>query len=269
MWTCISVLNFDANDIYLPRDGDINNYSKWVSGVLAQHRSPNVDEFSVCYNLDVKHSSHIDQWIKFALSNRVHTIELHLSNIWSWPLPYSCYTFPNRLLGLSAFGLPLNDSFNVFVGFKSLKILSLKAVDVSDKALEYFLSNCPLLERLSLHLVFALRNIKVVGSSLLLRRLEVVSCPRVESIAICDTNLVSFTYDGNNKPRMVLKNAPQLVEVSINLNGHMSGFQAMFSKFSCCFSQLEILRLTVRHLVQVRSNFKVSRMFVMVCMFLP
>ena len=132
----------------------------------------------------------------------------------------------------------------MFVGFKSLKTLSLKAVKVDDKAIEYFLSNCPLFERFSLHLNFALRNLKVVKPFLLLRYLEVVSCELIETIEICDTNLVSFTYVGKKPKTMLLKNAPKLVELSINPYESMWRARAMFLQLSCCFSQLENLQLT-------------------------
>ena len=261
VWTSIPVLNFDANDIsrhcYRVPLGD-HVYKKWVSGVLKQHRGPkasNVDEFRVCYDLDKASSSHIDRWIKFALSNRVHTVELSLSNPFSLSLlnsftlhfPDKGYILRHRVLGLSALGSPLKNSSNMFVGFKSLKNLSLKAVKVDDKAIEYFLSNCPLLERLSLHLNSALRNLKIVKPSLLLRYLEVVRCWRVKTVEIYDTNLVSFTYVGKMPKTMLLKNAPKLVEVSINPNVSMFYARAMFLQLSCCFSQLENLQLTVSH----------------------
>ena len=64
-----------------------------VSLVLAQLRDPNVDEFRVfCYNLHDTYSFRIDEWIRFALSNRVHTIELNLSNFKSLCFSYSCNT---------------------------------------------------------------------------------------------------------------------------------------------------------------------------------
>ena len=234
------------------------NYSKWVSGVLAQHRGPNVDEFRVCYDLDKVSSSHIDRWIEFSLSNRVHTVELSLSNLFMHPFPNRCYKLRHRVLGLSALGSSLkNSSSNMFVGFKFFKTLSLKAVKVDDEAIEYILSNCPLLERLALHLNFHLRHLKVVGQSLLLRHLEVVRCCRVKTIEICDTNLVSFTYAGKKPKTMLLRNAPKLVEVSINPYGSMWHGRAMFLQLSCCFSQLENLQLTVCHSDLVSFKFPV------------
>ena len=246
VWTCIPVLNFDANDISRVPLGD-HEYNKWVSGVLAQRRGPNVDEFRVCYDLDEASRDDIDGWIKFALSNRVHTVELSLSTLNKQPFPDKCYILRHEVLGLSALGSPLKkSSSNMFVGFKSLKTLSLKAVKVDDKAIEYFLSSCPLLERLSLHLNSALRNLKVVKPSPLLRYLEVVSCELIETIEICDTNLVSFTYAGKKPKTMLLKNAPKLVEVSFNPYVSMWHARDMFLQLSCCFSQLENLQLTVR-----------------------
>ena len=252
MWTCIPVLNFDAKDKFLrlyhtsqgdeynsSRSGSVDkyNYSNCVSSVLAQYRGPNVDEFRVCCDLDNAYSSHIDGWIEFALSNRVHTIELSLS-IWPQPSCEKSYT----LRSLES---------NMFVGFNSLKNLSLKAVNVDDEAIEYFLSDCPLLERLFLHGNHALRNLKVVGSSLMLRYLEVEGCRFLDTVEICDTNLVSFTYVGKEPKTMILKKAPQLVEVSIDPCGSMLCARAMFSKLSCCFSQLRILRMSFWHFEQV------------------
>ena len=216
-----------------------------------------MDEFRVfCYNLHNAYSSRIEGWIRFALSNRVHTIELNLSNFKSLRFNHSCNAPQHGVMRLSAlgYGSCLKNSYNMFVGFKSLKTLSLKAVDVDEEVIEYFLSNCPVLERLSLHLNFALRNLKVVKPSLLLRHLEVVSCELIETIEICDTNLVSFTYAGY-KPTMLLKNSPQLVEVSIHPTcGLMRLVQDMFPRLSCFFSQLEILQLDI--VVNSRVSFK-------------
>ena len=105
--------------------------------MLAQHKGPNVDEFRNCYDLVKEISSPIDKWIKFALSNRVHRIDLNFSYIKLWRSRRSrYYTLHSGVMGLSN-----------ALGFKSLENLSLKAINV----IEYLLSNCPLLERLYPH----------------------------------------------------------------------------------------------------------------------
>ena len=96
--------------------------------------------------------------------------------------------------------------------------------------IEYFLSK---LSRLFLHQNNSLRSLKVVVRSLMLRHLDVVRCWRIKTIEIRDTYLVSFTYVGLDR-KMLLKNVPLLVEVSIDPCGYM-----------CCFFQLEILQLTI------------------------
>ena len=172
------------------------------------------------FYLTKKSSFHIDGWVEFSLSNRVTAIEFNLLNYNRRRSPLEHYTFPYRLLGLSALGSCLKNSCNMnpcmFVGFKFLKTLSLKVMGVGDEAVEYFLSNCLIFEWLFLHENRVLINLKVVGPSLMLRYLEVVGCWGVKTIEICATNLVSFTYDGE-LPKMLLKNVLLLVEVLINL----------------------------------------------------
>ena len=63
-----------------------------------------------------------------------------------------------------------------------------------------------------------------------------VKCCKVKTIEICDTNLVSFTYGGKKPKVMLLKNAPKLVEVSINPNWSIGRARAVFLMLSCCLS---------------------------------
>ena len=56
---------------------------------------------------------------------------------------------------------------------------------------------------------------------------------------------------------MLFKNAPKLVEVSINPYGSMWPARDMFLQLSSCFSQLENLQLTVRHGILVSFKFPV------------
>ena len=138
--------------------------------MLEQYKGPNIDEFRVNFDLRNKHRSDIDRWVEFALSNRVHTFEL---NLLGNDNNQSNYTFPCQLLGLSSKGPCLRNP-SMFVGFKSLKSLSLKAVDVGYEGIEHLLSNCRLLERLFLHQNCGLRHLKVHSPSPMLRYLEVV-----------------------------------------------------------------------------------------------
>ena len=125
VWTCISVLNFDAAVGNIGKTNSVN----WVYCVLEKYKALNIDEFRVNFDLRNKHRSDIDRWVEFALSNRVHTFEL---NLLGNDNNQSNYTFPCQLLGLSSKGPCLRNP-SMFVGFKSLKSLSLKAVDRTGK----------------------------------------------------------------------------------------------------------------------------------------
>ena len=83
----------------------------------------------------------------------------------------------------------------MFVGFKSLKSLSLKAVDVGYEGIELLLSNCRLLERLFLHQNYGLRHLKVHSPSPMLRYLEVVGGvlkPRMKISVSTDISVLRF-----------------------------------------------------------------------------
>ncbi|KAG5560111.1 hypothetical protein RHGRI_003411 [Rhododendron griersonianum] len=142
---------------------------------------------------------------------------------------------------------PLYSSF----GFKSLKELCLKCVNVSGEILECFLSSCPLLEILCVHGSGELVNFKVVGPSLALKCLEICDCDNIESIGVNNVNLVALRYDGPTKS-FSLQNVPLLVEFSIW--GSISWFMNDFlPQHSCCLSQLEIITLDISFLEEENS----------------
>ncbi|XP_070057524.1 putative F-box protein At5g38390 [Nicotiana tomentosiformis] len=125
-----------------------------------------------------------------------------------------CYTFPERLLGLSgsSSGLPHSNNFQTFPllsqNFKSVKVLLLKSVNVTGEVLEFFLHNCPFLEQMVVHGSGTLVNLEVVGPFLKLRHLEIWYCFNVESLKICDTNLITLGTSSGKK--LLLKNVPML-----------------------------------------------------------
>ncbi|XP_059638891.1 F-box/LRR-repeat protein At3g03360-like [Cornus florida] len=135
----------------------------------------------------------------------------------------------------------LTDVFAQGVGFNALKAIFLKHVNVSGEVLEYFLSSCPVLERMGVHFSEDLINLKVVGPSLALKQLEICHCWRIKSIEIRNVNLVSLTVMGG-KISFLLENVPMLVDLNIDWRISRS-LAGVFALFACCLSQLEILSL--------------------------
>ncbi|KAI5315663.1 hypothetical protein L3X38_044839 [Prunus dulcis] len=154
--------------------------------------------------------------------------------------------FPSKPLGLGKEHLypytPNLHSCGYDIGFKFLKVLHFRSVDVTDDVLEYFLSNCPGLERLAVHRTKSLVNVRVGGSSVALKYLVGEHCLHLKSIEICDANLVSFIYKGQ-EINLVLSNVPFLVEVSISADP--TSIDLPFTQLSCCLPQLETLMLDI------------------------
>ncbi|XP_062003332.1 F-box/LRR-repeat protein At3g03360-like [Rosa rugosa] len=158
-------------------------YINWVNHVVQQHRGKHIEEFRISFCLDSRFSSSINEWIQFAMENSVERLELDF-----YPevfAKHEDHTFPHKLLGLC---IPNLGSCAYNIGFKSLKVLQLRHVGVTGEVLEYFLSNCPILESLSVASTKHLVNLRVVGSSIALKYLVVRDCDNLESIEIRDAH---------------------------------------------------------------------------------
>ncbi|XP_008236184.1 PREDICTED: putative FBD-associated F-box protein At5g56700 isoform X1 [Prunus mume] len=278
VWMSTMVLNFDANfDVGSNicrfvalkrklRDLESARYVNWVNRVVERHRGPNIEEFSVCFQLNDRFTSSIDKWVQFAIEKGVTTLVLKFfSQLDSASLNF--YAFPHKLLGLEKKCLysyiPSLHPCGYKVGFQSLKVLHFQWVDVTDEVLEYFLSNCAVLERVTVYGTKSLVNLRVVRPSAALKHLAIGACLGLQGIEICEANLVSFKYDGS-VTNLLLTNVPLLVEVSISYISNPRAFIELFSsQLSCCLSQLEILMLTItrvdynpKHVFPMLANLK-------------
>lgn len=260
VWSYITCLDFDSNvnnrSWFQPPVGEAISsddfhshkwqlrYVKWISCVLEQHKRCNIREFRVCFDLDYDYREYFHKWMPLILRNRVETIDINLS---LQGAPFSCNTFYSyrKCSDLYlCFGRPR-------VGLNTLKSLSLNAVYAGDYIINNFIECSPLLEHLSLHMDLALKNLKVVGPYLSLRKLVLVDCRSIESIQIYKAmKLVSFTYHGI-PANIFVEDVPQLVELSIDIDRPMVRVTEMFPVLSSTFSQLRILKLTIHQLLVV------------------
>ncbi|XP_059648955.1 F-box/LRR-repeat protein At2g42730-like isoform X3 [Cornus florida] len=177
-------------------------YINWVNQVLNSHRGQTIDELKICFDLEDSHDGRFfDRWINFAIEKRVRMLELDLSRQYLYSQLGYTYAFPFWLLNL-----PLG-----FSSFDTLTSLCLTCVNITGEGVAYFLSSCPLLEHLSLRLSLSLVNLKVAGTSLKLKHLEIASCTNLKDIEISAINLVSFKYFGP-KISMSFQKVPLLAE---------------------------------------------------------
>ncbi|XP_034229626.1 putative F-box/LRR-repeat protein At3g58880 [Prunus dulcis] len=256
VWMSTMTLNFDVN-FHLHRNRlrfrhsgtklqhlESCRYVNWVDHVVEQHRGP-IKQFRACFGLDGQFTSSIDKWIQFAMKKGVEILELDFF-LNRGVAAENLYMFPGKPLGLGKEHLypytPNLHSCGYDIGFKFLKVLHFRSVDVTDDVLEYLLSNCPGLERLAVHRTKSLVNVRVGGSSVALKYLVGEHCLHLKSIEICDANLVSFIYKGQ-EINLVLSNVPFLVEVSISADP--TSIDLPFTQLSCCLPQLETLMLDI------------------------
>ncbi|XP_050382843.1 F-box/FBD/LRR-repeat protein At5g22700-like [Argentina anserina] len=216
-------------------------YINWVNHVLQQHRGKHVEEFRVSFCLDGRFSSSINRWIQFAMENRVEMLELDFYPEAFLRFGFEDYKFPHKLLGIC---IPSLGSCGYNIGFKSLKVLQIRHVGVTGEVLEYFLSSCPLLERLSVSYTQDLVNLRVIGPSIALKYLVIKDCDNLKSIEIRDVNIVSFIYYGYRSTNLVISNVPLLTEVSVSKETWKKEFIRDFFT-QCCLCNIEILKLHI------------------------
>ncbi|KVI09942.1 hypothetical protein Ccrd_011660 [Cynara cardunculus var. scolymus] len=227
-----------------------NKYINWVNYIIRQHKSSNIDEFKICFDLDKNGRGAIGKWIEFAISKNVKTLELdlrHKNGIISYG--WRNYVFPNKIFDRKCGSSLKRQSSNFparpyasVMEIKFLKTLILKCVDVNDEGLKKILNNCPVLEHLSIHGSCHMVKAKIHGKGLALKTLEIRSCVGLESIEICDSNLVSFTLKGSPITIRV-DNLQKLEKISIGEGYSWKKINRLFSEISCCVPYLQVLEL--------------------------
>lgn len=233
-----------------------SKYINRVNRVTTKHKGDTLDTFSIAFDLDKSSKNAIDNWVKFAIEKNVQNLELDLRSKREYlGCSSRSYSFPYKLLtqakrsSSSKRLCPNVPSVKpcTLVGLKSLKELTLKSVNICDEALENMLLHCPLLESLSLRGSGGLVNVTINGPSIRLRSLKIVACFGLETIKICDTNLVELTYFGE-EVTLHMENVPKLVDISMGEASSSPGLDNnVFRQISCCLNQLKFLTLDMLH----------------------
>ncbi|KAK0587028.1 hypothetical protein LWI29_016307 [Acer saccharum] len=172
---------------------------------------PNVSEIEEKRSKYINWKSYITNWIHIALAKGVQNLELNFDRfvgiIWKdYSFPVECYNTLKSPHGLSI--------------IKSLRSLSLNSVDVNTEIVEFFIYNCPHLERLSVFDSKTLLSLKVAGSSIQLKHLDIECCHSIKEVDMSSPSLLSFKYHGP-QIRLHVKNVPLLLDVSIGGSFHV------------------------------------------------
>ncbi|KAL8039236.1 hypothetical protein ABFX02_10G021900 [Erythranthe guttata] len=251
LWKHIPCLNFDAEQKRLwdeesakkLLDEERRKYVEWVNSVLKSHKAATLKEYRISFDLCRSTGEPVNRWLEFAFSRRVQILELDLSpTIMNWRPWSKTYAFPEELLTRTSGGASILEPASC-IDFKSLKALSMRFVNVSGEAIEFFLRTCPFLEKLVVHNASELSNLEVCGSSLALKHLELQSCHNLTSIKVSAPNLTSLTLP--NVKGLLLENVPMLVEVSVSCVCTVDPVEKLLVALSGRIFQLESLSLVL------------------------
>lgn len=120
-------------------------FVRWVNGVLRLYQGSTIDEFRACFVVSEKNFTlDIENWLSFSLRKKVKRFLLECKCLRN--CDYQQYTLTNQFL--------CNYSLD------SLTVFCLTYVQVTEKALQYLLSNCPFLEVLGMECSDSLQNLK-------------------------------------------------------------------------------------------------------------
>ncbi|KAK7312560.1 hypothetical protein VNO77_36503 [Canavalia gladiata] len=167
--------------------------------MLKLMKSPTMQGLRIC--MELGNPLKIDEWVKFGVKKDVKMFELDLS-----------YNFTETFYEISQTIRNVLSSTTIFE-MKSLCILRLVSVDVSDEVIEGILACCPSLQTLCVIESKLLVRVKVCGQGLRLKHLELVECRFLTNLDISAENLMTFKYIGDYE-RFNYESVPSLVEAS-------------------------------------------------------
>ncbi|KAL8058560.1 hypothetical protein ABFS82_03G025400 [Erythranthe guttata] len=242
-WMFSSILDFDASRVLFKLDqertslkAERTKFVRWVNRVVSLHSGEAIQEFRISFDLDKSAADDIYKWLKFAFEKKLTG------------LSDAQYTFPNMYDSVECSRiLPLGISC-----CESLVKLSLVEVEVTEETLNFFVSNCPLLEELCIIYSSYLKKLTISSPLIRLRRLEIATTGACKSVEICAPNLRLFAFCGFYRIPIALKNdyvlakcpdLPKLKKLVLDIM-RPSGYQSLL-----CFTPLMSVAPSLRELV--------------------
>ncbi|PIA41534.1 hypothetical protein AQUCO_02200158v1 [Aquilegia coerulea] len=164
----LSTFNFYRRD----NGEDFNNF---VTQTLSLHDDSDIEKFEISsLNIDDSFVSHISDWISFAVTHNVRTLQLMIFTGEIENLPFCLFTC-KTLTTLTLCSVNLVSP--MVVKLPSLKVCMFFSVKFSEESLtNTFFSNCPLLEDLNILNCSFINHNKVAILSPNLKILETLLC---------------------------------------------------------------------------------------------
>lgn len=176
-------------------DGDDRRFLNWVNSVLQLIESTSINGLGIRYPLIRRYSDDMDCWIAFAIEKKVEIFEIDLD------YQQEPYTLTSKVF-----------SDESAPNFSCLRDLRLTGIALTNEVMDQFLSNCPLIQNLSLEYIGGLSDLKISQKTPLLKHLAIRSCCSLENFQVVSAmNLVSCRYNGDNKSIIRFERVPPLL----------------------------------------------------------
>ncbi|KAK9713105.1 hypothetical protein RND81_06G003100 [Saponaria officinalis] len=243
--SCRLIFNSIFGEVYRSRVPNITkerqDFVSWINHFLdlLQHNET-INEFIVRFDLESSYSCGINKWVNFAFRKGVERLELDFSPYLRRYRGRDYYTFHGIEMLSPSPGLESMNSEN-------LRDICFKYVNVAAADIEYMLSKCHSLERLSVKRSTTLVNLNVCGESIGLKHLEILDCVNANKIKISLSRLVSFNYNGC-RADLYMEYVPSLTQLWIG-GDYCRDFLKKKAANLYCFSQLKQLKLDMSYKV--------------------
>nr|DAD38987.1 TPA_asm: hypothetical protein HUJ06_013310 [Nelumbo nucifera] len=176
----------------------------FVHQILLHYKGEKISRFRLRFCFSTEHFDHVNRWIEFAITKQAQELDLDFSGsglAQDSRTGYCPYELPHYVFSCSSCNvLKLNFCKfhpSIFRIFSSLKMLTLKRLELSSELLSQVLNNCLVLEILHLEMCHGLCYLKILSSNLRLEKLTIRDCrPLTQGIEICSPNLKSLSYFG-------------------------------------------------------------------------
>lgn len=184
--------------------------------VLCLHEKPKIQKFCLSWDEHFD-ESRVNNWIAIVVKRKVEELFLSKGSTTPFIFPLSLFTCDSLIvldLAMTRLNVPNK------VHFPRLKLLRLRRIDfVNGFLLKQLVSNCPILEELSLICCGGLRSEVLCIANLALKNLYISYCNFEESttVKICTPNLSSISYGKQVPADFVIDSFPSLVEADIDI----------------------------------------------------
>ncbi|XP_026418281.1 F-box protein At4g09920-like [Papaver somniferum] len=190
-------------------------FMNFLDRVLCLHEKPKIQKFCLSWDEHFD-ESRVNNWIAIVVKRKIEELFLSKGSTTPFIFPLSLFTCDSLTvldLGMARLNVPNK------VHFPRLKLLRLRHMNfVNGFSLNQLVSNCPILEELSLIHCVSLKSEVLCIANVALKNLYISYCYFEEStMKICSPNLSTISYGKYLPKDFVIDSFPSLLEADMDI----------------------------------------------------